>query len=87
MEQKILEIVKKIRRMYRFDDRINDIIQNNPIIDVEISEDGTSVTLKCISWKWYNKLSVTENNITLHLDRGACLTILKYNGWDELIAL
>lgn len=87
MEQTILEVVKKIRQMYRFDDRLTDIIKKNPTVHIEVNKDCTKLELTEIVWSWYDKLVATNHGITYMPERGSSKTIIKYKGWDELIAL
>ena len=87
MEQIILKAVKKIRQMYRFDDRLNDVLKKNPTVHIEINDDGTNLEMTEIVFSWYDKVCVTSKGITYIPERGSSKTIIKYNGWDELIAL
>ena len=86
MEEKILDIIKKIREMYRFDKRYKNILIANPHIALKLNTKG-NVVLDYISWNNYDSICATEKHITFHGEHGAKDTLIEYNGWDALLKL
>ena len=86
MEEKILAIIKKVRDMYRFDNRYGAILKANPSIELSVGK-GNSLKIDSISWNYYDSIYVTSKQITMHPEHGSPTTLIKYNGWDGLLNL
>lgn len=87
MEQQILSIIKKVRQMYRFDDRYKGILEMTPTINVVTNQKCNKVYLESIMWDWYDRVCATSTEIIYMPEYGNHRTIIKYKDWDDLLSL
>ena len=83
LEKKISSIIKKIRQIYKYDNRIKNLIKKSA--NVELVVDDNTVVIHCVSFSDYDKLYIYSNRIVFAPEIGHPEVLLKYASWSELL--
>lgn len=76
-------VVKKIRKLLRYDQSLVDCLKAGPLVEV----DGSTFELFSVVWNYYNISVVADQNNIFVSDRGQRRNLVQYNGFDGLLAL
>ena len=85
LEQKIKQIIKKVRDMYKYDLNLKDILKMDAVI--KLDETCGEIILSSISFNYYDKLLVSTDGIYFIPEHGHGYHLIKYNNFDELLEL
>lgn len=86
IDQKINEIVQKVRDMYKYDTRFRDHVLKDPIkVAMSYDSDKCESTIVAITFMGYDSISVTDKSITFCPEHGRHETLIRYNSFDDLI--
>ena len=83
LEKKISSIIYKIRQIYKYDNRIKNLIKKSA--NVELVVDDNTVVIHCVSFSDYDKLYIYSNRIVFAPEIGHPEVLLKYARWSELL--
>lgn len=86
MDKKIKDIIKKVRAIYKYDDRFKSLVSMHPTVKSEENANGDLV-LKNIDWQWYDSLYISSTGITYSPEHGNSKELITYNNWNELLEL
>ena len=85
LEQKIKQIIKKVRQMYKYDPDLKNILKMDAVI--KLDETCGEIMLSSISFNYYDKLLVRSDGIYFIPEHGNGYHLLKYNNFNELLEL
>ena len=83
LERKISSIIYKIRQIYKYYNRIRNLIKKNA--NVELIVDDNTMVIHCVSFSDYDKLYIYSNRIVFAPEIGHPEVLLKYASWSELL--
>lgn len=88
IEHTIISVIEKIKTMYKYNNNIYALLETEPKIQINITEDN-KIVLTEIEYLYYDSLIITKNKIIYKSDSDKHeLTLYdKYNSWEELINL
>lgn len=91
MESQINEIIKKVREIFKYNDRVKNILKENPFITLSIINDR--LTLITISFSCDNStIKVTSDCIkyveeNYYTNKKKTETLLTYKEFDDLLSM
>ena len=83
LETKIVQIIKKVRTMYKYYKKYNEILQTNP--SISITEKDGKLFLNSIIFDNYDQIIISKNHIVFSDYYGHKEELITYNGFDELL--
>ena len=84
MEDLILQVITKVREMYKFDNRLKEIIKQNA--NVELRERDGKLELSSISFNWYDSLVICNGKIVYKPEYGNNEVLYTYNKLEDLLS-
>ena len=85
MEQLIVDIITKVRRMYKYDSNIKDIVAQTA--KATLVERNGKLVLAHIDFNYYDKVCVSSNSITYHPEHGYPQKLITYRDFYHLLEL
>ena len=85
MEDKIKQIMTKVRDMYKYMDDNSSIFKN--LYRVIVCEEDGQLVIKEVVFGTYDKIYVDTKKIFYSPQHGFSKVLIQYNGWDELLSL
>lgn len=84
MEKLILDVIAKVRGMYKYDIEYNRILHSNPRIDIYLEEDR--LLLRSLRFGTYDEICVYSDKIKYVSDDGKTERILcEYDSFEGLL--
>ena len=84
MEKLILDVIAKVRGMYKYDIEYNRILHSNPRIDIYLEDDR--LLLRSLRFGTYDEINVYSDKIKYVSDDGKIERILcEYDSFEELL--
>ena len=84
MEKLILDVIAKVRGMYKYDIEYNRILHSNPRIDIYLEEDR--LLLRSLRFGTYDEICVYFDKIKYVSDDGRTeRTLCEYNNFFDLL--
>ena len=85
MEEKIMQIIEKVRSISKYNPDIKQLVRADSKVTL-VEFDG-ELMLESISFSCYDTLIVTQHSITLILEHGTRKVLFKYDGWNGLLEM
>lgn len=86
MEEKVKQIIKKVRNIYKYDETYRKIIERKANVNLSEDDNG-NIQLKSISFSWYDEILVSKSGIIFKPSYGENKIILKYSSFEELLEM
>lgn len=85
MENKIKQIIEKVRQMYKYIDEYKSLLSAEA--SIHLSEKSGEIILENITFNYYDRLIIADDCIVYVPEHGQSKKLIAYNGWDELLTL
>ena len=85
LENLIAEVVKKVRLLAKLN--YSDTIERSPTINVDYDEKTGKLTLRNISFDWYDSIIVTNNKIVYKGEKCVGKTLIEYKSFEDLLKM
>jgi len=86
LEKKILLIIDKVKKMYKYNNNLVDLLKYQPEIKIEL--ENNKLKLVEISFSYYNTLIIQETHIDYYEENSnKYMTLYEYKDFNELINL
>ena len=79
----IAKIIATVRNLLSLFPEYSETISKNA--SIQLREENGTVVLSSISFRWYDKILVTDTNVTFIPNRGESKIIIEYESFDDLL--
>ena len=86
--KQVERIIKKVRKMYQFNPRINNVLLHRASIEFDENEDGNLI-LSSITFDYYDYIIIGKTKIIYkeHDSYHGFEVLMEYKNWEELLKM